>query len=111
MQRPRDRRIYKAFSWQRLGKHVPFANDTTSTIEKLCFVCGPCRDIISKEQSEKRVQFCTGGCEVRTRSHEDEESGMLETVVREGLVKTQQAGKGLAGAVVICELWRLAVEM
>jgi hypothetical protein len=31
-----------------------------------------------------------------------------ETVAREGLVKTQQAGKYLAGAVVICELWRLA---
>jgi hypothetical protein len=28
-----------------------------------------------------------------------------------GLVKTQQTGKVLAGAVVICELWRLAVAL
>jgi hypothetical protein len=27
------------------------------------------------------------------------------------LVKAQQAGKGLAGSVVICELWRLAVAL
>jgi hypothetical protein len=26
-------------------------------------------------------------------------------------VKTQQAGKGVTGAVVICELWRLAVAL
>jgi hypothetical protein len=29
----------------------------------------------------------------------------------ERLVKTQHAGKGLAGAVVICELWRLTVAL
>jgi hypothetical protein len=29
----------------------------------------------------------------------------------ERLVKTQQAGKGVAGTVVICELWRLAVAL
>jgi hypothetical protein len=28
---------------------------------------------------------------------------VLEAIAREWLVKTQQAGKGLAGAVVICE--------
>jgi hypothetical protein len=31
-----------------------------------------------------------------------EESPLLEEVARKGLVKTQQAGKGLAGAVLIC---------
>jgi hypothetical protein len=36
---------------------------------------------------------------------------MLEAVAREGLVKTMQAGKGLSGAVVICEVWRLAVAL
>jgi hypothetical protein len=30
-------------------------------------------------------------------------------IARERLVKTQQPGNGLAGAMVICELWRLAV--
>jgi hypothetical protein len=36
---------------------------------------------------------------------------MLGAVTREWLLKTQQAGKGLAGDVVICELWRLAVVL
>jgi hypothetical protein len=35
----------------------------------------------------------------------------LEAVARERLVKTQKAEKGLAGAVVICELWRLVVAL
>jgi hypothetical protein len=39
-------------------------------------------------------------------SAEAEESPLLEAVTRERLVKTQQAGKGLASAVVICVLWR-----
>jgi hypothetical protein len=34
---------------------------------------------------------------------------LLEAVARERLVKKQQAFKGLVGAVMICELWRLAV--
>jgi hypothetical protein len=42
---------------------------------------------------------------------EAHESALLEAVAREWLMKTQQAGKGLAGAVVICELWRLAVTL
>jgi hypothetical protein len=42
---------------------------------------------------------------------EAEESPLLEAVARERLVKTQQAGKSLAGTVVICELWRLAVAL
>jgi hypothetical protein len=35
----------------------------------------------------------------------------LEAVVRERLVKTRQAGQGLAGAVVIFKLQRLAVTL
>jgi hypothetical protein len=35
---------------------------------------------------------------------------VLEAIARE-LLMTQQAGKGLMGAVVICELWRLAVAL
>jgi hypothetical protein len=35
---------------------------------------------------------------------EAEESPLLEAVAREGLVKTQQAGKDLSGAVVICKV-------
>jgi hypothetical protein len=36
---------------------------------------------------------------------------LLEAVTRERLVKTQQAGKFLAGVVVIFEMWRLAVAL
>jgi hypothetical protein len=42
---------------------------------------------------------------------ENKESPQLEAVARERLVKTQQAGKDLACAVVICELWRLAMAL
>jgi hypothetical protein len=42
---------------------------------------------------------------------EAEESPLSEAVARERLVKTQQAGKGLVVAVVICELWTLVVTL
>jgi hypothetical protein len=44
-------------------------------------------------------------------SAEAEESTLLEAVTKEQMMNTLQAGKGLAGAVVICELWRLAVAL
>jgi hypothetical protein len=44
-------------------------------------------------------------------SAEAEDSSLLEAVIRERLVKTQQAGKFLAGAVLICESWRLAMAL
>jgi hypothetical protein len=50
-------------------------------------------------------QLCTGVCEKRTLAQEAEESPLLEAVAKKRL-KIQHAGKGLAGAVVICELWR-----
>jgi hypothetical protein len=46
-----------------------------------------------------------------TWARETQKSPLLEAVDNERLVKTQQAGKGLVGAVVICELWRLAVAL
>jgi hypothetical protein len=36
---------------------------------------------------------------------------MLEAVSKERLVKTKQAGKGSAGAVVVCEVRRLAIAL
>jgi hypothetical protein len=42
--------------------------------------------------------------------HETEESPLLEAVARERLMKTGWK-KGLAGALVICELWRLLVAL
>jgi hypothetical protein len=44
-------------------------------------------------------------------SAEAEESPLLEAFTRERLVKTLLAGKGLAGAVVNCELWSLAMAL
>jgi hypothetical protein len=40
-----------------------------------------------------------------------EESSLLQAVARERLVKRQQIRKGLAGAGVICEQWRLAMAL
>jgi hypothetical protein len=36
---------------------------------------------------------------------------LLEAVARERLLKTVQAGKGLAGALVNCRVWRSAVVL
>jgi hypothetical protein len=59
------------------------------------------------------VQFCSLWKSVK-RGLEHlklKKSPLLEADARERLVKTQQAGNGLAGAVVIWELWRLAVAL
>jgi hypothetical protein len=40
-----------------------------------------------------------------------EEYPLLEAVTRELLVKTQQAGKCLAYAVVICEVWQSVIAL
>jgi hypothetical protein len=40
-----------------------------------------------------------------------EESVLLEAVMRERLVKTQQAGKDLVCAVLICKVWRSAMAL
>jgi hypothetical protein len=37
--------------------------------------------------------FCIGSCEERTGAHEAEEFPLLKDIVRERLMKTQQAGK------------------
>jgi hypothetical protein len=42
------RDFIKPVSVKRLGEHVPAATDASAKIEELCFLCGPCRDIISK---------------------------------------------------------------
>jgi hypothetical protein len=47
----------------------------------------------------------------RTWAPETEESQVVEAVARERLVKTYKAGKGLAGAVMICKVRRLAIAL
>jgi hypothetical protein len=100
----------RAVYGQRLGKHVPAATDTKTTAEELCFVFGPCRDVINSRLIVSS-QFCIGVCKERTSGCKAEESPLLVAVARERLVKRQQAGKGLSGAMVICGLWRLAVAL
>jgi hypothetical protein len=73
------------------------------------FLRGPCRGVILKPTGATQ-SVLYGGCEERTSAREAEESPLIEAVARERL-KTQKAGKGLAGAMVICELWRLAVAL
>jgi hypothetical protein len=46
------RRIFKAVSGQRLGTHVLVGTDMIATIEDLCFLGGPCRDVVNKDQSQ-----------------------------------------------------------
>jgi hypothetical protein len=38
----------EAVSGQRLSKHVPEAMDTNTTTEERCFLCCPCRDVITR---------------------------------------------------------------
>jgi hypothetical protein len=58
-----------------------------------------------------RVEFCTRGCEDRTSVCEAEESPLLEATAMEQMIKTQQAEKGLVGAVGIFKLWRLVIAL
>jgi hypothetical protein len=37
-----------AVSEQQLGKHVPAATDRNATIEERRFLCGPCREVITR---------------------------------------------------------------
>jgi hypothetical protein len=52
-----------------------------------------------------------GVCEERTSERAAEQSPQLEAVARKRLVKTKHARKSLVVAMVICELWRLAVAL
>jgi hypothetical protein len=92
-----------AVSRQRLGKHVPVATDTNAEIGERVFLCGPCREVITRIlEAKSSVEFYTGGCEYGTWASETKVYALVEAVARERLVKTQQSGKGLAGSVVIC---------
>jgi hypothetical protein len=68
---------------QRRSKHV------SSTIERLCFLRGPCRGVILKTTgatAELRVHLWS----VNQRATEAEESSLLRFVTRKRLVKTLQ---------------------
>jgi hypothetical protein len=84
---------------QRLGKHVPVAkqqilNNATARLQQWKRGVSTCPVLV-----ESTGEFYTGGCEERTWARETEESPLLEAVARKRLVKPQQAGKRLEGAV------------
>jgi hypothetical protein len=66
---------------------------------------------VSSVSCQLGVEFCTGGCENGTRTREAEASPLLEADTRERLMQTQQVGRKLSGAMVICKLSRLAVAL
>jgi hypothetical protein len=84
--------------------HRPVA---TYRPQENCFLWGPCGDITGRFGA----QLWDGGTPGIACAREAEESPALEAVAKKRLVNRQQDGKGLAGAVVICELWRLAVAL
>jgi hypothetical protein len=57
------------------------------------------------------VDFCKGGCEDRIWACEAKESPLLEATAREQMVKTQQAGEGFTGALVICKVCRSDIAL
>jgi hypothetical protein len=121
MQRPQDKQIYQSRYYVTIAnKHVSTAKNRCATAEVL-FEMGFNMVVRAKglygRQLGQPSQFCTGGCEEKGQvekswkgaafredlSAEVEESTLLKAVTRERLLKTQQAGKGLERAVVICE--------
>jgi hypothetical protein len=99
--RPQDMRIYNRCF---LGKHITTETDGRATIQVLLET--GCFYVVRTEELEgwqlgRWSQFWREDLRA-----EAEESPLLEAVTRELPVKTQQAGNGLAGVVMICELWR-----
>jgi hypothetical protein len=58
-----------------------------------------------------RVEFLTGGCKDRTLTREAEESPLLKAVARERLRRHSRLERGLVDAVVICNVWSLALVL
>jgi hypothetical protein len=75
------------------------------------FLRGPCRDVISKGKSEFIVSSAPEAVKKGLERVRLKKSPLLEDVARKRLVKTQQAGKGLVGDLVVFELCRLAVAL
>jgi hypothetical protein len=54
----------RAVSGQQVGKHIQ-QNRHERNNRRAVFLCGPCRDVICKGQSQDS-EFCAVGCEERT---------------------------------------------
>jgi hypothetical protein len=97
----RDRQIYQTVSKQRLSKHIPTKTNRPATIEVLLEAGFSTRSVPCWRKLRWPSQCTMEVCEERAWVLEAEESPLLEDIARERPVKTQQAGKGLMGAVVI----------
>jgi hypothetical protein len=75
-----------AVSGQLLGNHVPAAKDTNATTEERCFLCGPCRDVITRRTGvmSSVVEYQPAGNGV---SIEAEESPVFRSFTRKRLVE------------------------
>jgi hypothetical protein len=98
---------------QRLGKHVPAETDKHATIEVLMETVFSIRLVQGGHKEESLCKRISSVREYvkRTLSCEAEESVLLEGVATEWLMKIEQIGNGLAGAVMIYELSRLAAAL
>jgi hypothetical protein len=103
-------------SRQRLGKHIPAATDTHGTIEVFLETVTSTRSvhkgykegnwgnrISSVRESVRKRGSWKGAAVQRGLERMKVKNLRLEAVARERLVKTQLAGKVLAGAVVISD--------
>jgi hypothetical protein len=90
-------------------------------LRKWCFLLGRAKEFKARQLGQTS-QFFTGvfgeKCQLGSSHHsektsepEAEESPLLEAVTRERLMKTQQAAKYLAYAVMICKFWRLDMAL
>jgi hypothetical protein len=79
---------------------------------KQCFLRGPCRDVIRRTIGTRVVRESVGAVESAGNkvSAEAVDSQVLEAVSRERLVQIADL-KDLAGAVVICKVWRSAMAL
>jgi hypothetical protein len=99
MKRPRDGRIYQGHFWATALQTRSRSNGHERKNRRVLFPVWSVPRCYQQETRLQLSQFYTGV------------SPLLKSVTRKRLVKTLQAGKGLAGAVVICELWKLTVAV
>jgi hypothetical protein len=85
--------------------------NTHATIEKQCFLRGPCRGVILTIGASSSVQLTESSARETVNIKPERVKLKLGSAAPERLLKTQQARKCLGGTVMICELWTLALEL
>jgi hypothetical protein len=104
----------KHFSGQQLGNHIPAATNTHEKTEERCFLCGPCREVITNTVGAMNQLSSARGAEKSLRcssvdssvlgyspdsndvSTEIEESPLLRAVTEQRLEKKLHTGEDLA---------------